>query len=152
MLIQLYLNDISMRYIQTESASKAAIEVKAKLLGKYLIMYHGPAWQFLDIEIQCDDHCINLCQKAFITRILMRYHFQDANGVTTAMHRNGKLDLAINLGENLNVDMERVKHYLLIVRSLMFPALAMRPDISYAVAALCRYNSCPFTSHLTAAK
>jgi len=34
----------------------------------------------------------------------------------------------------------------------MYAALATRPDISFAVAALCRYNSCPFTSHLTAAK
>jgi len=31
-------------------------------------------------------------------------------------------------------------------------ALATRPDILFAVAALSRYNSKPFTSHLTAAK
>jgi hypothetical protein len=34
----------------------------------------------------------------------------------------------------------------------MYVALATRPDISFAVAALSRYNSRPFTSHLTAAK
>jgi len=34
----------------------------------------------------------------------------------------------------------------------MYAALATRPDISYAVAALSRYNSRPFTSHMTAAK
>ena len=34
----------------------------------------------------------------------------------------------------------------------MYIALATRPDISYAVSALSRYNSRPFTSHLTAAK
>jgi len=34
----------------------------------------------------------------------------------------------------------------------MYSALATRPDISYAVAALSSYNSRPFTSHVTAAK
>jgi len=33
----------------------------------------------------------------------------------------------------------------------MYTALATLPDISFAVAALCRYNSEPFTSPLTAA-
>jgi len=43
-------------------------------------------------------------------------------------------------------------HYQEPVRSLMYAALAMWPDISYAVAALCRFNSCPFTSPKTAAR
>ena len=34
----------------------------------------------------------------------------------------------------------------------MHTALATRPDISYAVSALSRYKSRPFTSHFTAAK
>ena len=42
--------------------------------------------------------------------------------------------------------------YQAIVGSLMYVALAMRPDISFAVSALSRYNSCPRTTHLTAAK
>ena len=42
--------------------------------------------------------------------------------------------------------------YQAIVGSLMCIALATRPDISYAVSALSRYNSRPLASHLTAAK
>jgi len=34
----------------------------------------------------------------------------------------------------------------------MYAALATWPDISYAVASLCRYNSRPFTGYLTTAK
>jgi len=34
----------------------------------------------------------------------------------------------------------------------MYMALATRPNISFAVAALCRFNSLPSTSHLTTAK
>ena len=34
----------------------------------------------------------------------------------------------------------------------MYIALATRPDISFAVSALSRYNSCPLETNLTAAK
>jgi hypothetical protein len=44
------------------------------------------------------------------------------------------------------------REYQAIVGSLMYIALIMRPDISFAVAALSRYNSKPFTSHLTVGK
>ena len=43
-------------------------------------------------------------------------------------------------------------HYQSIVGSLSYAATATRPDIAFAVSALSRYNSRPFTSHLTAAK
>jgi hypothetical protein len=44
------------------------------------------------------------------------------------------------------------RKYQAIVGSLMYIALATRPDISFAVAALSRYNSKPYKTHLTAAK
>jgi len=62
-----------------------------------------------------------------------------------------KLDLADNQVEK-ELDKDSIKHYQAIVGTLMYTALATRPDISYAVAALCRYNSHQFTSHMTAAK
>jgi hypothetical protein len=43
-----------------EAATKAAIEVKAKLLEKYKIRNLGPACQFLSIEIHCEDIGISL--------------------------------------------------------------------------------------------
>jgi hypothetical protein len=67
------------------------------------------------------------------------------------MEPNVNLDLADDRGEK-ELDKDSVKNYHAIVGSLMYAVLATRPDISYAVAALCRYNSCPFTSHMTAAK
>jgi hypothetical protein len=65
------------------------------------------------------------------------------------MDRNVKLDLAVDRGEK---ELKDIKGYQAIVGSLMYAALATRPDISFAVTAPCRYNSHPFTSHLTAAK
>jgi hypothetical protein len=93
------------------------------------------------------EHGISFGQKAFITTILKRCHMQNAYEVSTPMVPNIELDIADDRGEKEH-EKESVKHYHVIVGSLMYAAFATRPDISYA---LCRYNSRPFTSHMIAA-
>jgi hypothetical protein len=61
-LILLYVDDISMSYL--EAATKAAIEVKAKLSEKYKITNLGPARQLLDIDIHCNGPGVSISQKA----------------------------------------------------------------------------------------
>jgi len=148
-LILLYVDDISMSY--PEAATKAANEVKAKLSEKYRITNLGPARQFLGIEIYRDANGTGISggQKAYITRILKRFSMEQSHGVSTPMVPNIKLDLAEDRGEK---ELEDITDYQAVVGSLMYAALATWPDISYAVAALSRYNSRPFTSHMTAAK
>ena len=63
------------------------------------------------------------------------------------MDPNVKLDLADDRGEN---ELEDITDYQAVLASLMYAALATQPDIPYAVAALSRYNSRPFTTHMTA--
>jgi len=146
-LILLYVDDISMLY--PEAATKAAIEVKAKLSEKYKITNLGPARQFLGIEIHRDGTGVSLGQKGYITTILRRFGMEHTHGVSTPMDPNVKLDLAEDRGEK---ELKEITDYQAVVGSLMYAALATRPDISYAVAALFRYNSRPFTSHMTTAK
>jgi hypothetical protein len=150
-LMLLYIDDISMLY--PEDTTKAAIEVKAWLEEKYKITNLGPACQLLGIEYHRKEICtgpgISLGQKAFITMILKRFNMQNAHSASTPIDPNVKLDLAEDRGEK---ELKDIKGYQGIVGSLMYAALATRPDISFAVAALCRYNSRPFTSHLTTAK
>jgi hypothetical protein len=69
--------------------------------------------------------------------------------VLTSMVPNVMLDLAEDWGEK---ELKDVKVYQAIVGLVMYTALAIRPDISFAVTALCRYNSHPFSNHLTSAK
>ena len=70
-------NDISMSY--PETATKAKIEMKAKLSEKYMkaklsekymITNLSLACQFLGIKIHCEDTGISLATKAYITTIL----------------------------------------------------------------------------------
>jgi len=136
-----------MSYLET--AAKAAIEVKAKLSEKYKITNLGPARQFLGIEIHRDGTGISLGQKAYITTILRRFGMEHTHGVSMPMDPNVKLDLAKDRGEK---ELDDITEYQAVVGSLMYAALATRPDISYAVAALSHDISRPFTSHMTTAK
>ena len=148
-LILLYLDDIAMSI--PESAARAAIEVKAKLSEKNKITNRGPARQFLSIEIYRDKSGtgISLGQKAFITIILRQLRMEHSHGVSMPMDPNVKCDLAEDRGEK---ELKDITDSQEVVGSLMYIALSTRPDISYSVAVLSRYNSQPFTSHMTAAK
>jgi len=148
-LILRYVDDISMSC--PETAAQAAIEVEAKLSEKYKITNLGPARQFLGIEIHRDEigTGISLGQKTYITTIFRRFGMEHTHVVSTPMDSNVKFDLAEDRGEN---ELEDITDYQAVVGSLLYTALATRPDISYAVAALSRYNSRPFTGHMTTAK
>jgi hypothetical protein len=146
-LILLYVDDISMSY--PEAAAKAAIKVKAKLMEKYNITNLARARQFLGIEIHRDGTRVSLSQKAYITTILRGLNMEHTHGISTPMDPNVRLDLAEDRGEK---ELEDIIDYQAVGGSLMYAALATRPDITYAVAALSRYNSRPFTTHMTAAK
>jgi len=132
-----------------EAATKAAIEVKAKLSEKNKITNVGPARQFLGIMIHRDGTGVSLGQKAYIITILRRFGMEHTHDVLTPMDRNVKLDLAEVRGEK---ELEDITDYQAVVGSIMYAAFATWPDISYAVAALSHCNPWPFPSHMTAAK
>jgi len=148
MPLLLYVDDMQLAYAPT--AAKEAEEIKKALAATYKITNLGTARQFLGIEIHYSNDGISLGQRVFIDSILKRFHMETAHGAATPLDDKVKLDLAEEEGEREGeVD---PKLYQAIVGSLMYIALATRPDISFAVAALSRYNSRPFARHLTAAR
>jgi hypothetical protein len=142
MLLLLYVGDMVLAYAPT--AAKEAEEIKQALAATYKITNLGTAHQFLGIEIHYEtDHSISLSQRVFIDCVLKRFHMEVALGSATPLDDKVKLDLA----EDKEVGEVYSKLYKAIIGSLMYIALAMRPDISFAVAALSRYNSRPFVRH-----
>jgi len=124
-----------------ELGSKSVIEVKGKPSEKYTLTNLILARQLLRTEFHRNDHSIRFSRKAFITTIDRQFHIQDARVAATPMDTNVELDLDDNSCDK-EINPESVKDYQAIVGSLMYAALSTQPDISYAVAALCRYN-CP---------
>jgi hypothetical protein len=84
--------------------------------------------------IHYSNNGISLSQTVFIDSILKRVPMETPHGAATPLDDKVILDLAEEDGEREGeVD---PKHYQAMVGSLMYIALATRPDISFAVAAL----------------
>jgi transposase InsO family protein len=158
--IILYVDDILVFY-HPDNLS-AASSVKAALMRQYRMKDLGPVRQFLGLEISRNGDTITLGQQAYIDMILQRFEMSTAYGVQTPLDPNVRLDGqqggaeagqqgGAEAGQQGGVEVDPTQ-YQAIVGSLMYAALGTRPDITYAVAALSRYNSRPLTVHLTAAK
>ena len=128
-------------------ASSAGARIKELLTARYKVTDLGETTRFLGIKVMQDDNSITLARNRYIDAILLRFRMEEADEVRSPMVPNVQLD---------NKKCEDCKAnnalYLAIVESLMYVALATRPDISYCVTSLSRYNQDPLQMHLTAGK
>jgi len=117
-LMLLYIDDIWMLY--WEEPTKVAFEVKARLWEKYNLSNLSPARQILRIEIHREENgtgtssAIPLGQKAFIATILKWFNLQNAQGESTPMDPNVKLDLTEDRGGK---ELQNIKGYQAVVIS-----------------------------------
>jgi hypothetical protein len=144
----LYVDDI---LIFNLTAKKLGDSIKTALSCHYKMTDLGRATRFLGLELEYLLHrSISICQGAYICSIVICYRLSNATSTTTPM------DTHISLKncdcEDKPTDESEKRTYLSMVGLLMYAAIGMRPDISYAVMALGRYNQSPLTMHLIAAK
>jgi hypothetical protein len=133
----LYVDDTQILY--PPSASEAAADLKFALKKEYKMTDLGKAKQFLGLEIERQDSgAITLGQAKYIQTILKRFGMEDANTAPTPLH-----DKTTRSGTGRRVGSRR----------WLLPEYCRQSvDIAFAVSALSRYSTRPFTSHLTAAK
>jgi len=146
-LLYLYVNYISISYPAV--ATKVVTEVKANLSEKYKIANLSPARKFLGIELHPDGAGDSRRQKSYIIPICRQSGMDNTHDVSKPIDPNVILDLTYDWGQKQLTD---ITDYQAVMESVMYAALATRPDISYVVASLSRYNSWPFTSNTTAAE
>jgi len=89
---------------------------------------------------------LKISQQAFIKQILTKFGMENCNPVFTPAAIDVKL---VKSNGSKSVSQ---KLYQPTVGSLLYLAVATRPDIAYAVGVLSKLNSCPTVTHLTAAK
>jgi hypothetical protein len=144
----LYVDDI---LIFNLTANKLGDSIKTALSCRYKMTDLGRATRFLGLELEyLPDGSISICQGAYIRSSVTRYGLSNAASTTTPMDTHVSLDNCDC--EDKPADESEKRTYLSMVGSLMYAAIGTRPDISYAVKALSRYNQSPLTMHLTAAK
>jgi len=124
-------------------------ELKKQLKGKFDITDLGEPKKIISIEITCNrpKKMINICQTRFIESILTKEQMQSCNPV--GMPMDPGVVLKKNEGEQ---DSELQKCYASLIGSLMYLAVATRPDIVYAIHRLSAFTANPSSEHMGTAK
>ena len=123
-------------------------KIKVKLESTFDITDLGEPAKIIGIEIDrdCAKRTIIISQKQYIESILQKEELTDAHPVAVPMDPN------IQLQPSEGEAQDKSNSYASLIRSLMYLAIATRPDIAYAVFKLGSYMANPAMSHWVAAK
>ena len=97
-------------------------------------------------------HSLSPSQTQYIVDVLEQYSMTDCVAVSTPLDPNSKLSKEQCPTTDEEKAQMRAYPYAQLVGSLMYLAIATRPDISYAVGLLGRFSSNPGLAHWKAAK
>lgn len=145
-LLLLYVDDL---LLVTTDSSDTATRTKRALLSTYKMKDLGPVQRFLGIDVMYENNDILLHQKHYVDQVLIRYQATAFRTAFTPLQVS--IDLANGECEDKTLTPDLQKHYQSIVGSVMYLALATRPDLSFPVLALSRYSAQALSKHLTAA-
>jgi hypothetical protein len=149
-IIPVFVDDMTI-ICKSKSAIQAFIQ---ELSSHFKLRDLGPTSQLLGIKIDRDrpSKTISLSQKQYILDMLERYGMSDCKPVSTPMSPGSKLSSSMAPSTPEDTSFMKSVPYLSAVGSLMYLAITTRPDISYAVGVLARFNSNPGPTHWTAVK
>jgi hypothetical protein len=130
------------------------LKMKKELAKKFEFTDAGDVHWLLGIEIKRNRKLgtIALSQRSYIDMLLERFNLQDANPLSIPMEPSAKLsvDQCPTTERECN-EMKNVP-YREIIGSLMYAALATRPDISFVTSTLGQFMHNPGKTHWEAAK
>ena len=140
--------DISNTRISALTPAELIIE---KLMERFNMVNLGDAKKFVGMELVKRADGYDLHQEGYIDSMLDRYGQANAAGYITPTDTHVDLFRSKNV-EDRELDDRQKKLYQAMVGSLMYAAQGSRPDISFAVTTLSRFNAQPLTCHMTAAR
>ncbi len=143
--VLVYVDDLLL--VTNDTARLAAL--KAELSSRFDMKDMGEAHFILGVQIRRDRarRQLSLSQAEYVRSVLARYNMADCKPAASPMATGAKL-----LKADPADGAETTPMYASAVGALMYAALATRPDIAHAVAALCQFMSNPTDTHWQAAK
>ncbi|THH04538.1 hypothetical protein EW146_g10151 [Bondarzewia mesenterica] len=129
-------------------------EMKDALNHAFEMTDLGEIHWLLGIEIKRDRgaRTISLSQRAYIDTILSRFNLENANPLSTATDPNSRLSISQCPSMPHQFEEMRNVPYQEAIGSVMYAALAARPDICFAVTYLSQFMQNPRRPHWEAAK
>ena len=149
-IIPVFVDDMTLA-----SKSKEAIQhVKAELKARFKLRDLGPTTFLLGVGVERDrtKRVLHLSQCQYIKDLLEQYNHADCSPVGTPMDPGTKLTTEQAPSTPEEIEQMKTVPYIHAVGSLMYLAVATRPDIAYAVGVLARFNSNPGKAHWNAVK
>ena len=144
-VIAVYVDDL---IILAENASEMQ-EIKDNLKTQFKMKDIGELHYCLGISVFQDkeNKQIQLHQKQNIEKMLKKFGQIEDKTVTTPADLNAKLKKEDGVSKSVNPT-----QYQSMVGSLLYAAIATRPDIAQAVGVVSKFCASPTEAHLTAAK
>ena len=145
MLIALYVDDIALA-----TNDNTMLEGEKRLLKeKFEMEDRGEIHYCLGMSIKRDraSKILKINQRAYLENVLKGFHMVDCKSVSTPMEVGKKFE-RLKDGEKTT----NLKEYQAAIRSLIYAAIATRPDISFAVGALSQFMSNPGIDHFKGVK
>jgi hypothetical protein len=135
--------------------SKSDIDRFFTQLEKHIkIRRLGKISSILGVKVERDreKRTIHLSQKQYIINMLERYGFADCSTVSTPIDPGVSLTLEQCPKTAEEKEEMRSVPYISAIGSIIYLAISTRPDISFAVGRLARYNANPGPAHWQAVK
>ena len=149
-IIPVFIDDMTIAAKSKDAIDKVIGELKLHFKLREL----GPTSWLLGVEIirNRSTRTLSLSQRQYILSLLNRFKLSDVNPVSTPM--DPSIKLSSDMCPTSSKDLEEMKSipYLQAVGALMYLAISTRPDISYAVGVLARFNKNPGMAHWKAVK
>ena len=123
--------------------------LRSEITNRFEATYQGEPKLLLGIEFHRnrDAHSITISQNQYISKIISRFHLADCQPVSTPLPPGIQYQPATD-----NDTFEDPSLYRSAIGSLMYAAIATRPDIAYAVNSLSQFNVKPSQVHWNAVK
>lgn len=142
-IMAIYVDDLLIAY----SCPRKLEEVKRLLNSKFELKDLGKPKRIIGIDVIYMKDEIKINQQKFIEDTLQKFRMEDCKGVSTPMEPGLKL----NRNEKDKFQGSQLP-YKNLIGTLMYLAVATRPDITFAISYLSQFNDCYNEEHFKCAK
>ena len=133
---------------------KSICEVKYFLKSQFEMKDLGEASYLLGIQIIRDrkSRILQLSQEQYIDKILKRFYMDSSNPIDTPIHKQTKLSKKMcPINDEEKRKMEH-RPYTQVLGSIMYAMLCTKPNLSFTISLVGRFQSNPGEAHWIAVK
>lgn len=116
---------------------------KSQIASRFEIRDITTCTRYLGMEIKETDENICISQGRYIEEILNEFNMTECKPATTPMETGLKIDTSVTATTDDSKDKSLATNYRKCIGCLQYLVTTTRPDITFAVNYLSRFNSCP---------